>query len=727
MHRHHAALDGSGDLILADRSESRDVDADVDHAALLRPPLVDVPVEEPRTPIAGSMFDVPIVVVAVAPIWEVTEQDLGVADVALDLALAHLVEAGLEVSLAPPVGASSMTDPASVVVASEEDLAPAQGADEGQRVGELAEREVAEHPDLVIVSDDVVPSIDEGTVHGLGVGEGSSTVVDDVAVAEVEVGRVPGGHDAPTISLGRWASSTTFRFLPSSKTRVRCPTACATPWPWRDDTSVPSRFALTSTPRDLDSSSVSTRVAFRGASMSLAARVQPDAALTGPDEQLASPGTTLGQLQRGRGAGWLAASEASDAGDLLEQCLTHDPRWDSQVEARSDYYAQLATAVGVSASAIEQGRSDDEASRTLRLSVVASMADRAAAGALDVLRRNLVPGPHAHDVAWDLAKIRDGRGLEGLPQLLIERFDDDQLRELVRYSRKDLPWDEWNDQFPRLGSAMGAVDAEDRRRRAAPAERFPAIDAPIDVVLAHPWTPTPPNALLHRLTHEATPAEISAVRDAASRPWENRGWLPFAVLAKRNDPSAISVAEDVFVSGTGGAPRISSLRYVDALDPSITLPIARSWMIVADGRRNVAARLLARHAQDEDVALVREGLSAGMVDGDMYRLCHLIDALGRLSLGPFPELRSIFEETDYSYARRRAAVSMAATDLEFGERYATECLWDCESATREVGIDHAPGTSAIVARVRALGTDELEDPIVRASAQGRGAATERDD
>ncbi|MDA0352022.1 MAG: hypothetical protein O3A10_07425 [Chloroflexi bacterium] len=59
---------------------------------------------------------------------------------------------------------------------------------------------------------------------------------------------------------------------------------------------------------------------------------------------LANPDTTLGKLQRGRGAGWLECLELprGEAHDLLWRCITADPRLDHQVESRVEYYATLA-------------------------------------------------------------------------------------------------------------------------------------------------------------------------------------------------------------------------------------------------------------------------------------------------------------------------------------------------------------------------------------------------
>src|SRR6516162_8333076 len=61
-------------------------------------------------------------------------------------------------------------------------------------------------------------------------------------------------------------------------------------------------------------------------------------------EKHADADTLLGQLQRGRGEGYrraLAQPRHEACGYLLD-CITNDPRLDSQVEDRAEYYAALA-------------------------------------------------------------------------------------------------------------------------------------------------------------------------------------------------------------------------------------------------------------------------------------------------------------------------------------------------------------------------------------------------
>src|ERR1700685_3503201 len=66
-------------------------------------------------------------------------------------------------------------------------------------------------------------------------------------------------------------------------------------------------------------------------------------------EQHGSPNRLLGQLQRGRGEGYLGILSTSrrEACELLVQCISNDPRLDSQVESRAGYYASIAVELGL--------------------------------------------------------------------------------------------------------------------------------------------------------------------------------------------------------------------------------------------------------------------------------------------------------------------------------------------------------------------------------------------
>jgi hypothetical protein len=437
------------------------------------------------------------------------------------------------------------------------------------------------------------------------------------------------------------------------------------------------------------------------------------------DESLADPTTALGQLQRGRGAGWLAATGSSEGRELLAECLARDPRWDTQGESRASYYAELALELEVPAADVDPDAVVDEDTKRLRFGVLAAMAERKATDALEVILGQLRPGPLASDAAWRLSDMPGEPTSAQLALLIDARFEPADLEVLVAERRKSLPWDEWSASHDSIDRAVRRVD---QRRTAHRGERPqpPSLDAPVDELVAWEWGPTLPKALLHRFAEQASPDEVEAIRVAAKEPGDSRRWFPLAVLGRRNDPAALPLAAQIFERNTMGGERASALRYISALDATLTLPLARSWMLVDDDRRGVAAHLMALHSEPSDLPAIRDAFADAFDEGSMYEVCDLIDALGRHpDLGPFPELRTAFVEIGYSYARRRAARAMATVDPDFTDTFALECLWDCESATRELGAINAPITPRALTRLSALASHDFEPPNVVAAARAR--------
>lgn len=108
-------------------------------------------------------------------------------------------------------------------------------------------------------------------------------------------------------------------------------------------------------------------------------------------ELLQVPGTAssesdLGLLQRGRGSGWLRAADSLDGRALLLKCLGSDPRWDHQVESRSDYYATLALRLALPmAVLLPVAMAEDPDDAWIARNTLEAMARRGSVGARDVL------------------------------------------------------------------------------------------------------------------------------------------------------------------------------------------------------------------------------------------------------------------------------------------------------------------------------------------------------
>ena len=71
-------------------------------------------------------------------------------------------------------------------------------------------------------------------------------------------------------------------------------------------------------------------------------------------EEHAPANSVLGLLQRGRGEGYrcVVSLPKHEAWPLLIECICNDPRLDSQVESRAEYYAEIALKIELDLSPI---------------------------------------------------------------------------------------------------------------------------------------------------------------------------------------------------------------------------------------------------------------------------------------------------------------------------------------------------------------------------------------
>jgi hypothetical protein len=291
--------------------------------------------------------------------------------------------------------------------------------------------------------------------------------------------------------------------------------------------------------------------------------------------------------------------------------------------------------------------------------------------------------------------------------------DDDWLRLEVLQSMADRG----STPARRLLAEVRGADEEDEP---APRRATIAPDAPIQVLLGVSDTELRPpyrKEILRRLRTTSDDSEIAALRKA-SLDMSAPGWpLAMRVLGLRDDPTPLPVAEAVLAADQPGAKRAWAFRYVRTLSPARSLPLARGWLGLRDGRGAVAERIFAEHAELSDAPALLAALS---IADDYYAICDLVKAIGRLpSAGPFALLDQVYVESGYSYARARVVDAMKLTDPAFGEKWATECLWDCEEAARIRGAESAPLTAAVLSRLEELANDVHEDSDVREAAGRR--------
>lgn len=155
---------------------------------------------------------------------------------------------------------------------------------------------------------------------------------------------------------------------------------------------------------------------------------------TAVDDDLADPGSLLGQLQRGRGRGVQRALDAPDAAPLVLGCVADDPRWDRQTEERADCYARLLMDLRVPVADLDVDGGDPEARWTLAFDVLDSMARRGSPDANVVLRT-------WYDVTDDAghgpAAPQPGRGARRRAHAL-GMWTTDDLRRVARHATAPL-------------------------------------------------------------------------------------------------------------------------------------------------------------------------------------------------------------------------------------------------------------------------------------------------
>jgi len=418
--------------------------------------------------------------------------------------------------------------------------------------------------------------------------------------------------------------------------------------------------------------------------------------------RLADAGSLLGQLQRGRGEGYLAALDlpSADAADLVWECIVHDPRWDLQVESRDEYYASLARHVDLDVERLKPQNCPTPVSDVDQRLVVGVLGELAAAGVLvagDALLAYVAEGEQWDDAIYQISQAPGDLYLR-LPGVLESRFSENECESIVRRWRQEVPWEEIADDQSWVGRAIETLD-EERSVKEDQRSEPPAMNRPARELLAYPWRGAMPRRLMHRLSVMLRDGERSELVAALENPAGQR-WIAFQTLARLDDPGGMSVAEQILRADTPGRDWGEALRYLQNLSGEHTLGLARSWVDESDGRGQAARSIFERHAEGSDLALLVSGLAQAWDERDFYALCSLIDALARLSgSASVDQLATIYEEVEYSYARRRAARALIAIDEQaFLDRYARSALWDCEREIQDLAVgllgDHVDEVAA---------------------------------
>ena len=171
-----------------------------------------------------------------------------------------------------------------------------------------------------------------------------------------------------------------------------------------------------------------------------------------------------GQLQRGRGAGYLAALELPrvEAHWMLIDCITRDPRIDSQVEERTGYYTALAHRLVLPLEPLAthlRRNNDPEQScwtTSLTLEVLGSLAGRGNSDAVNILRDYVDWGLRWDEAIRELAASADPSVWIGLDRVICSRFPDiEQLENALGWFRADDPaWVHWEKSNPMIATLI---------------------------------------------------------------------------------------------------------------------------------------------------------------------------------------------------------------------------------------------------------------------------------
>ena len=197
-------------------------------------------------------------------------------------------------------------------------------------------------------------------------------------------------------------------------------------------------------------------------------------------------------------------------------------------------------------------------------------------------------------------------------------------------------------------------------------------------------------------------------------------------LGHQGRREVLTIAEENTHEAQRGTLQGAIALALEAMPLSQTRALAHDWLSAEDwARRRKAAGLLAAWAEDEDLAPAREALTRELdrgLDGDVYVVCSLAEALGRCPLhGPYEELSRAYEEIPYSYGRRYVVAALAGADPTFAGDVAVECLWDCErrdAPARGGGVDRR-------VRLAAQRLDELTRDEAQAASVRRAAGAKR--
>lgn len=367
------------------------------------------------------------------------------------------------------------------------------------------------------------------------------------------------------------------------------------------------------------------------------------------DEEWAPPDSLLGKLQRGRGAGYREALVTPGADALVLQCITHEPRWDRQMEERAEYYARLVVELGIPVGAIPLDLDDPDVLLGPAFGVLVELSrggsTEAAAALHGYVAQADEPDWWVVDHLWREAGPAARRGLL---EIVLDHLDDEDLADAVTL-HDDGPWRDWA-HHPRIAAALATATP-------------------------HPPWPGYPD-VSDRTTdelHVLADAPHSPLRTAAFRELSRHGDVALLDLTERTDLRN-SIGSTTSLSGPikdlGVAALARSRGWADGDD----------WWLRALGRYIVSA-----HAGPDDAPQVLRWFDEAVADGDWCDSEDFAEGLARLDHQPaVSSIAAAWKTTPHSYARKHylpALIRLRPPDLQ---AYLDDATDDCESDVRDI-------------------------------------------
>lgn len=400
-----------------------------------------------------------------------------------------------------------------------------------------------------------------------------------------------------------------------------------------------------------------------------------------------SPASLHGRLQRGRGDAARRAAATPGVGELIFDCVRHDPRWDGQCESRALYYARLMVDLELPVEPITAhlfdpaDQADSDPWRTsLAIEVLAELVKLSRREAATVLNRYAREGAHGVDAVFALVELDDLALMDGLDEVAVARCDDDDLRMLASYGGSAIrAWAQWR---PRIARALDGNGGGSGHLR-------PDLSGRTEAELA---------GVVRRLEEQTRPAILE--------------------LGRRRSPVVLDLAEELLPSRSHGfaGPMARAVRDLGAL----ALPRARTWVAGDRGCADVGVDILAVHGERRDVPLLMASLDDALAAANWGAAVDPVKGLGRLrAQRAFPAILHAWEATPYACLRTRLLRAMDQIAPEAAEGHLIEALWDCEQATRLLAAEAVPMNGETRGRLRRLRHEPAEDAEVRSASRHR--------